>query len=184
MLFTLLLPTSNFILNHFLQESLFCDVYGNQCFENSMKNDSTENMCDCPMECNYISYSYSVVSTPFDPAEMCPAKAIEEDFLMKPFYTTKDPPQFIRRLMEFKDNISSDDFDYCKRNIQYRAMVIFRLATTKMSVTVMSKRLTFFDQLSDFGKHELLNNLINLINQSIHRWNSGLVHWHQYPQCS
>ena len=137
------------------QETLFCDVYGNQCFENSMKNDSTENMCDCPLECNYISYSYSVVSTPFDPDKMCPSKVIKNNFLMKPFYTRLDPPQYIRRLMEFKDNISSDDFDHCRRNIQYRAEVIFRLATTTMSVTFMSKRLSFFNQLSDFGKHEL-----------------------------
>ena len=119
-----------------------------------MSDDSFDSTCYCPMECNFISYSYSVVSTPFDPDEMCPGKLLDKEFLMKEFYEsyTKNPPQFIRRLVEFKDNISSEEAYYCKRNIQFRAEVIFRLATTTMSVTVMSERLSFFDKLSAFGK--------------------------------
>ena len=70
---------------------------------------------------------------------------------MKPFYENKFPPQFIRRLKQFKDNSSSQEQDYCKKNIQYRAEVIFRMATDTMSVTVMSPRLSFFDKMSAFG---------------------------------
>ena len=44
--------------------------------------------CNCPMECNTLSYSFSHVSTPLDPEEECPPKVYDSthDFLMKPFY--------------------------------------------------------------------------------------------------
>ena len=135
---------------------MFCDVYGNICFEKSMNNVTLEDICDCPNECNSISYSFSVVSTPFDPKEMCPrnVKKESEDFLMKEFYLNKFPPQFVRRLIEFSNvNVSSREGDYCERNIQYRAEINFRLATNSISVTTMSRRLSFFDQLSAFGKN-------------------------------
>ena len=127
-------------------------MYGNLCFENIMKNSSNENNCECPSECESISYSFRTVSVPLDPEELCPTKAGSNDFLMKPFYTNKSPPDFIRRLIKAKNNVSDDAMDYCKRNLEYRAEVIFRLATDSMSVTVMSRRLSFFDKMSAFGK--------------------------------
>ena len=51
-----------------------------------------------------------------------------------------------------KYNVSKDPIDYCKKNLKYRAEVIFRLATDSLSVTVMSRRLSFFDKMSAFGK--------------------------------
>ena len=68
-------------------------------------------------------------------------------FLIPVFY---DFPT-VRKFIEFKENISSNEYDYCKKNIQYRAEVIFRLATDSISVTVMKRRLSFFDKLSAFG---------------------------------
>ena len=120
-----------------------------------MQNITLEEDCVCPRECNYRSYSFSFVSTPFDPQKICPRQVSNIDFLMKEFYLNKNksPPQFIRRLMEIKDNITSDEDAYCKKNIQYRAEVIFRLATDSVSVTVMTRRLSFFDKLSAFGKY-------------------------------
>ena len=111
---------------------LFCDIYGNLCFEKSMNNVTVEDTCKCPIECDSITYSFSLVSTPFNPEELCPRKLPKDpnkDFLMKEFYLNKNPPQFVRKLIEFKDNISSYPFDYCKTDIQYRAEVIFRMAT-------------------------------------------------------
>ena len=119
-----------------------------------MQNITLEDECECPRECNYRSYSFSLVSTPFDPKKMCPSAIKSTDFLMMEFYKNKSPPQFIRKLKaikEFKDNVTSDEDVYCKRNIQYRAEVIFRLATDSVSVTVMTRRLSFFDKLSAFG---------------------------------
>ena len=126
-------------------------MYGNMCFEKTMENVTIEEACDCPMECNSISYSFSIVSSPFVAEIMCPSKSGKEQFLMRDFYENKSPPQFLRRIIEYKTNYSSQEANYCTRNIQYRAEVIFRLATNSMSVTVISRRLSFFDKMSAFG---------------------------------
>ena len=93
-------------------------------------------------------------SNPFDPDEMCPKTLPSYAQMMKEFYENKFPPQFIRNLKMFKgvkNNVSSDESEICKKNIQYRAEVTFQLATNEMPVTVISRRLSFFDKLSGFG---------------------------------
>ena len=105
------------------------------------------------MECTSISYSLRVVSTKFEEKEMCGETS--ENSVMKEFNAEghKFPPQFIRKLIHLKNNsVSSDEVEFCKRNLKYRAEVIFRLATDSMSVTVISSRLSFFDKMSAFGK--------------------------------
>ena len=116
-----------------------------------MKNAPSEVTCDCPMECNTLSYSFSVVSTPYNTDEICTVGG-DESFMWS-FYQNKYPPQHVRTLMKIKSNISDDAMDYCRKNLHYRAEVIFRLATDIMPVTVMSSRLSFFDKMSAFGKY-------------------------------
>ena len=58
---------------------------------------------------------------------------------------------FISRARKFISNESSDLADLCKRLLPYRAEVTFRLATDTVSVTVRTRRLSFFDKLSGFG---------------------------------
>ena len=81
-----------------------------------------------------------------------------DDYLMAEFYKNEFPPQFVRKMIEFNDhkttNTTSDAGDICKNNVQYRAEVIFRLATNSISVTVISRRLSFFDKMSSFGKYQ------------------------------
>ena len=125
-------------------------MFGNICFENTMKN---KTKCDCPMECNSISYSFTLYSSPFNAEKMCPSDA-KTDFLMKEFYENSFPPKFIKKLIQFRDNISSRETDQCKRYIQYRSEISFRLASNTMPVTVISRRLSFFDKMSAFGKCE------------------------------
>ena len=134
---------------------MFCDIYGNSCFENSMDNAKVDDFCDCPMECNSISYSYRIVSTPFDPDEMCQINTSRDQFLMKEFYMNPSPPKFVRRINAIRENISASEWEICRKNIQYRAEIIFRVATNTLSVTVMSRRLSFFDKLSAFGKSKV-----------------------------
>ena len=111
-----------------------------------------KNNCSCPLECNYLSYSFSMVSTPFNAEKMCPSKLAADDYLMKQFYLHKNPPQFIRNLLNRKEKTYlSKEGERCMKNIQYRAEVTFRLATENIPVIVMSRRLTFFDKLSAFG---------------------------------
>ena len=120
-----------------------------------MKNRTTQKTCDCPMECTTISYSFRVVSTKFEDKEMCGETS--ENSVMNDFNLVghKFPRQFIRKLIHLKNNsVSSNEVEYCKRNLQYRAEVIFRLATDSMSVTVMSRRLSFFDKMSAFGTYK------------------------------
>ena len=137
---------------------MFCDIYGNKCFDDSMDMPNIEDNCDCPKECNFISYSFTTVSTPLDEKVLCPPDPGSwnpNSFLMKPFYDNKFPPQFVRKLIKIKNNVSDDAQDYCKKNLQYRAEVIFRMATDTMSVTVMSPRLSFFDKMSAFGRYSV-----------------------------
>ena len=138
-----------------------------------MKNVTIEDNCDCPNECNSITYSFSVVSTPFDPKEMCPRKSGSQDFLMKEFYDNKSPPQFIRKLTEFKFNISSDAEDYCKERLQYRAEITFKLASNSLSVTVMSRRLSFYDKLSAFGKNRIFVHVFSRDFLKVVFWDSS-----------
>ena len=122
-----------------------------------MNKPNIEDNCDCPTECNFISYSFTTVSTQLNENVLCPPEPDygnfdSTSFLMKPFYENKFPPQFIRKLMKIKNNVSEDAQEYCKKNLQYRAELIFKMATDSVSVTVMSQRLSFFDKMSAFGK--------------------------------
>ena len=128
----------------------FCDVYGNICFENSISDITLEENCDCPMECNYISYSSFYVSTPLDPEQLCSKGS---HGLMEAIFKNKYPPQFVRNLRKYMKNETSNQKDICKKYLQYRAKVTFQLATNTLSVTVISRRLSFFDKLSGFGKN-------------------------------
>ena len=128
-------------------------MYGNLCFEKAMENVTIEENCYCPVECNAITYSFNLVSTPFDVKKMCLGKTGKDD-LMNEFYQHNFPHKFLRRLIEFKDNVSSSAMDYCKKNIPYRAEVVFTLETNSMPVTVISRRLSFFDKMSAFGEYE------------------------------
>jgi len=121
-----------------------------------MDNDFLEETCNCPIECNSISYSFTLESSELNPEEVCPDLYRDgfdfDNLLMKPFYQHKSPSQFVRKLMKIQTNVSDEAVDYCKQNLKYRAEVIFRLATNSMSVTVLSSRLSFFDKMSSFGK--------------------------------
>ena len=79
---------------------------------------------------------------------------------MEEYYENKYPPQFVRNLKKYKGlvsevNVTSDANEICLKNIQYKAEVTFQLATNTISVTVISRRLSFFDKLSGFGKYIL-----------------------------
>ena len=129
----------------------FCDIFSNICFETTFNNVTIEEDCHCPIECTSISYSFSLVSTPFNPEKMCLGEKSKDYFVMREYYDNMFPPAYIRKLTEFKDNVTSDPVELCKKNINYRAEVNFKVATDTIPVTVMSRRLSFFDKMSAFG---------------------------------
>ena len=124
-----------------------------------MDDDTLEEHCDCPMECNSISYSSYYVNTPFNPEEMCRRK---QNGLMEELFLHKFPPQFVRNIRKYVKNVTSNEIEICKKSIQFRAEVTFQLATNTMSVTVISRRLSFFDKLSGFGINRKLQKLFYL----------------------
>ena len=103
------------------------------------------------MECDSISYSFSVVSTPFNEIGLCPAKL--QTSTMSAFYRKPFPKPFIRKLKKFIYNETDSTSEICKINVKYRAEIMFKLATNNIAVTVTTKRLNFFDKLSGFGKN-------------------------------
>ena len=103
------------------------------------------------MECDSISYSFTVVSTPFNEIGLCAGGLDKPTPLMSEFYGKPFPKVFIRKLKRFMNNETDSTIELCKRNIKYRAEIILKLATNKIAVTVTTKRLSFFDKLSGFG---------------------------------
>ena len=154
-------------------------MYGSLCFEESMKNFTLETKCDCPLDYDSITYSYSLVSSRLKEDELCAGSQKSPTPLMTDFYEKPFPKLFIRQLRNFAKNISADTYEICSKYLKYRAVVIFQLATNDVSVTITSRRLSFFDKLSGFGKKDLFM-YTDLI--SCFRWNSRLVHWHEYSE--
>ena len=126
-----------------------CDIYGSVCFEDIMKNVTLEKNCNCPLDCNSISYSFSLVSSPLIEEEHC---ANTPSDLLTEFYEKPFPKEFIRNVRKFTRNVSANPTEICKKYIKYRAVVIFKLATNDVAVTVTSRRLSFFDKISGFGE--------------------------------
>ena len=71
---------------------------------------------------------------------------------MNDFYHRQMPTILLRRMEWIVYNETQDIDKICLKNLNYKAEVIFRIATDTMSVTVSSRRLSFFDKLSGFGK--------------------------------
>ena len=115
--------------------------------------------------------------------ELCPKSVGSSDTLFKMFYLQPFPPTFITRAREFMYNESSRSSQSCRKFLPFRAEVTFRLATDTVSVTVRSRRLSFFDKLSGFGKNisELLADFFTL-SVKFYRGNFGTVHWDEHPQ--
>ena len=83
---------------------------------------------------------------------MCPAEDFNEDFLMKEFYLKKSPPLLLRKMEKFAFNVTDEEQEICKKQLLYKAEVIFIISTPTIIVIENSRRLSFFDKLSGFGK--------------------------------
>ena len=94
-------------------------MYGNLCFEDTMANSSFEQGCSCPMECDSISYSFSLVSTPFNEIGLCKGSIGSAHPLMSEFYEKPFPKPFIRKLKKFINNDTDSISEICKINVKY-----------------------------------------------------------------
>ena len=127
-------------------------MYASLCFEESIKNFTSEKNCDCPLDCDSITYSYSLVSSRLKEDELCTGNQNSPTPLLTDFYKKPFPSLFIRQLSKYAKDTSADTLEICNKYLKYRAVVIFKLATNDVSVTVTSRRLSFFDKLSGFGE--------------------------------
>ena len=97
---------------------------------------------------------------------MCPSSILEHsDFLMKEYYLKKNPPELLRKMEKFAFNTTDDMAEICKKQLLYKAAIIFKLSSHTMAVTVNSRRLSFFDKLSCFGKEVFLHKKLDIISQ-------------------
>ena len=76
---------------------------------------------------------------------------------MNEFNNNPMPPKMVSRIQNFLYPITPVEdiqrqLQECNFKKQFRALVIFSLATDTMTVTVTSRRLSFFDKLSSFGR--------------------------------
>ena len=98
-----------------------CDIYGNICFKDIFEKGGQNKSCDCPRECDSISYSYSLVSTPFDKKVLCSESKNNPQPLMGEFYEHPFPNSFVTKLRFFtQNNVSDDPNVICEKNIQNR----------------------------------------------------------------
>ena len=127
------------------------------------------------MECDSISYSFSLVSTPFNELGLCPGKMGLNPAAMSEFYRKPFQKSFIRKLKKFIFNETESTSEHCKINVKYRAEIIFKLATNNIAVTVTSKRLSFFDKLSGFGRSFKFSIITLTVLLQVEFWDSLLV---------
>ena len=130
------------------------------------------------MGCDSITYSFSLDSSRLNEDELCSRTQNQPNPLMTDFYKKPFPKLFIRQLRKYGKNISADPFENCNQYLKYRAVVLFQLASNDVSVTITSRRLSFFDKLSGFGKKISFSKHF----RNCFRWNSRLVHWNEYSE--
>ena len=104
---------------------------------------------------------------------MCKTKIGAKDFLMRGYYINKSPPEMARKIRMFVLNKTSDVGEICKSRIPYRAEVNFRLATDSVSVTVSSRRLSFFDK--GWVHQKILQMYENFFKCSLIRFENSLI---------
>ena len=71
---------------------------------------------------------------------------------MQDFYGPQAyPTEFVNIANFFMLGKERDPQIICKKNMKYRALVTFQLATDTVTLTTRTQRMSFFDKLSGFG---------------------------------
>ena len=132
--------------------SLLCDALGIHCFEKDLEQMDNRSTCDCPNDCDDVTFSLVASAKLLDEKLLCPLKTDSTD-LFYHFYQHDALPKkflglynFIVNKQEYKGK------ELCVKNLKYRAVVNFQLATRSVSRTTQDLRQSFADKLSTFGK--------------------------------
>ena len=152
---------------HLGDPSPVCDYMGAYCFEEVMAETEIIQNCDCPFDCDTTRYSYSVSSTKLDTDMIC-KKAISEtfDYYASPIYAR--PAKFMRNY-EQTENSEKDTGDdaICKENVRNIAVAQFQLAGQIVTQIKRDIRVTFADNVSNFGTGQMLNFCCSLANATV-----------------
>lgn len=65
-----------------------CDTYGASCFEDVMEDQSAVDDCNCPQNCEDVTFTYNVQEIPLDPEEFCRERHVTVQFHQCKFFTS------------------------------------------------------------------------------------------------
>ncbi len=145
---------------HFDPEVRLCERRGDQCFRAQVTNPLVQEACECPRDCNSITYSYSVVSTPIDShdAQMCfslsSARWMSNKLFVEDFF---DPLKKRHGLQ--MPWIQQDPTGSCQVIMSQVAVVQLQLASDSVTEVSRRKRVTFTDQLANLGIQYFISEL-------------------------
>ncbi len=112
-----------------------------------MSNLTQTKSCACPGDCVSYRYSISVSSTKVNSDDFC--RRHKETFSSPRFV---GPPIFMRNFNVFVHDEKSDYFEICKSTLEDVAIVRFQISGQNIVQFKKDLRLTFADQISNFGK--------------------------------
>ena len=134
---------------------LLCDTFGIYCFEQVLLLMKSNQSCVCPPSCDAVTYSYFSSAKWLDPKLLCPRKNIKENNIFFSFYGSDVlPKKFVGWYNKIVNKKELDNYENCRKNIKYRALVNFRLAGELVSRTTQDLRHSLADKISNFGEEK------------------------------
>ena len=145
-----------------------CDVFGNFCFAEAMKEATTRPPCDCPNDCRSYAYSITVSASYLNEKIHCPKeKGFLKEFqgplgLPKMFFSfyhlivNKESLLIFQLNNKSKETFRQVDFDrqqQCRDNLQFQAIVNIQLSSQLVNNITRDRRLTTSDQISNLGRY-------------------------------
>ena len=134
-----------------IEGSLLCDAVGIHCFEQVLRRMTNNTSCDCPNNCEDVTYSFLGSSKRIEELN-CPKEPHEDNWIHDFYYKDSLPKKFLAFYDYVTDNKEYGEKELCKKNMKYRAIVNFQLVTQSVSRTTQDLKQSFADKLSTFGK--------------------------------
>jgi hypothetical protein len=173
-----------------------CDIYGNYCFNQILRQEQPAGTCKCLPDCNGMQFSLSEKEVPIDIDEYCKDGHAVGRLLLKAkrkagynelLYRYYRVPEMLAMNETYEDpNMSLNAekwYKLCKKMMQDIAVVSVRFESKKYVRTIMDKRVTFTDKLAAFGKSIFTvfypKYFYNIFTFSFRR-NIGPVYWNEH----
>ncbi len=116
-------------------------------FRKVMSSPALVDNCQCWGDCESNQYTYSVSTTILEPEIVCKQS---ERLFSDPEYV--GPPMLMRNFETMVSDVAMGNYEVCRRSIGSIAFVRFQLAGQTAMQFKKELRVTFADQISNFGK--------------------------------